>query len=43
MPTTTPVVHSGPKILGGTPEFVGTRVPVAVLFQYLEAGAADSE
>lgn len=38
MPGTKPVVHSDPKILGGTPVFVGTRVPVDVLFQYLEAG-----
>jgi len=32
------VVHSDPKILGGTPVFVGTRVPVQVLFDCLEAG-----
>jgi uncharacterized protein (DUF433 family) len=32
------VVHSDPDILGGTPVFVGTRVPVASLFDYLEAG-----
>jgi uncharacterized protein (DUF433 family) len=32
------VVHSDPKILGGAPVFVGTRVPVQVLFDYLEAG-----
>jgi len=25
---TSPVVHSDPEILGGTPVFVGTRVPV---------------
>jgi len=35
---TTPVVHSHPEILGGTPVFVGTRVPVQSLFDYLEAG-----
>ncbi|MBI2468983.1 MAG: DUF433 domain-containing protein [Candidatus Rokubacteria bacterium] len=29
------VVHSDPDILGGTPVFVGTRVP---LFDYLEGG-----
>ena len=34
----TAVVHSDPKILGGTPVFVGTRVPVQVLFDCLEAG-----
>jgi len=38
MPTTTPVVHSDPEILGGTPVFVGTRVPVQSLFDYLEDG-----
>lgn len=37
-PKTVAVVHSDPKILGGTPVFVGTRVPVQVLFDCLEAG-----
>jgi len=32
------VVHSDPDILGGTPVFVGTRVPVQTLFDYLEGG-----
>jgi len=32
------VVHSDPDILGGTPVFVGTRVPVRSLFDYLESG-----
>ncbi|TMG79382.1 MAG: DUF433 domain-containing protein [Betaproteobacteria bacterium] len=32
-----PVVHRDPDILGGTPVFVGTRVPVKNLFDYLEA------
>ncbi len=32
------VVHRDPEILGGTPVFVGTRVPVRILFEYLEAG-----
>ena len=32
------VVHSDSGILGGTPVFVGTRVPVRSLFDYLEAG-----
>lgn len=26
------------EVLGGTPTFRGTRVPVRTLFQYLEAG-----
>jgi uncharacterized protein (DUF433 family) len=32
------VVHRDPDILGGTPVFVGTRVPVRILFEHLEAG-----
>jgi uncharacterized protein (DUF433 family) len=32
------VIHSDPEILGGTPVFVGTRVPVQSLFDHLEAG-----
>jgi len=31
-------VHSDPEIMGGTPVFVGTRVPVRILFEHLEAG-----
>ncbi|HKT40426.1 MAG TPA: DUF433 domain-containing protein [Ktedonobacterales bacterium] len=38
MPSPTPVVHSDPAILDGTPVFVGTRVPVQTLFDYLEGG-----
>jgi uncharacterized protein (DUF433 family) len=33
-----PRVISDPEILGGTPVFIGTRVPVRVLFEHLEAG-----
>lgn len=32
------VVHSDPEIMSGTAVFVGTRVPVYNLFDYLEAG-----
>lgn len=32
------IIHSDPAILGGTPVFVGTRVPVQTLLDYLEAG-----
>jgi uncharacterized protein (DUF433 family) len=32
------VIHTDPDILGGTPVFVGTRVPVKTLMDYLEAG-----
>ena len=38
MPSVELVVHRDPQILGGTPVFVGTRVPVKILFDYLEAG-----
>jgi uncharacterized protein (DUF433 family) len=38
MPSKKPVVHSDPEILGGVPVFVGTRVPVKSLIDYLEAG-----
>ncbi len=31
-----PGVHSDPEILGGTPVFVGTRVPVRAMLDYLE-------
>lgn len=34
----TPVVHTDPDILGGTPVFVGTRVPLRNLIDYLERG-----
>jgi uncharacterized protein (DUF433 family) len=33
-----PVVHSVPEILGGTTVFVGTRVPLRNLIDYLEGG-----
>ena len=33
-----PVVHSDPEIMGGTPVFVGTRVPLEAMFDYLTAG-----
>jgi uncharacterized protein (DUF433 family) len=32
------VIHRDPDILGGTPVFIGTRVPVQSLFDYLEGG-----
>lgn len=38
MPSKIIVVHSDPEILGGTPVFVGTRVPAQTLFDYLEGG-----
>jgi uncharacterized protein (DUF433 family) len=35
--------HSDPKILGGEPVFVGTRVPIQSLFDHLEAGESIGE
>jgi uncharacterized protein (DUF433 family) len=32
------IVHSDPDILGGTPVFAGTRVPVDALIDFLEGG-----
>jgi uncharacterized protein (DUF433 family) len=32
------VIHSDPEILGGAPIFLGTRVPVQALIDYLEGG-----
>src|SRR3970040_193107 len=37
------VVQSNPDILGGTPVFVGTRVPVPSIFDHLEGGDALDE
>ncbi len=38
MTTVVRVIHSDPNILGGTPVFKGTRVPMKTLLDYLEAG-----
>jgi uncharacterized protein (DUF433 family) len=38
MPDASTIIHSDPEILGGTPVFVGTRVPVKSLYDHLEAG-----
>jgi uncharacterized protein (DUF433 family) len=35
-----PRIISDPEIMGGTPVFIGTRVPVRILFEHLEAGDA---
>ena len=40
---TTPIIHSDPDILGGTPVFMGTRVPMKTLLDYLEAGDSLNE
>ncbi len=38
MPTLDSVVRCDPDVLGGTPVFAGTRVPVKNLVDYLAAG-----
>ena len=38
MNTIETVVSSDPEILGGTPVFAGTRVPIKNLIDYLAAG-----
>jgi uncharacterized protein (DUF433 family) len=32
------IIQSDPEIMGGTPVFVGTRVPLQNLIDYLEGG-----
>ena len=32
------IIQSDPEILGGTPVFTGTRVPIRSLFDHLEGG-----
>jgi len=39
----TSVVHSDPEILGGKPVFVGTRVPLRNLIDYLEGNHSIEE
>ena len=34
----TSVISRSPDVMGGTPVFAGTRVPVQTLLDYLEAG-----
>lgn len=38
-----PVISCAPDVMGGTPVFVGTRVPVQTLLDYLEAGDSIDE
>ena len=37
------LIHTDPEILGGAPVFVGTRVPVQTLMDYLEEGSSLNE
>ena len=38
-----PIVCIDPEVLGGTPVFCGTRVPVQTLLDYLEGGDSIDE
>lgn len=38
-----PVISCSPDVMGGTPVFAGTRVPVQTLLDYLEAGESIDE
>jgi uncharacterized protein (DUF433 family) len=33
-----PVISRDPEVMGGTPVFSGTRVPIQTFIEYLEAG-----
>lgn len=37
------IIQRNPEILGGTPVFTGTRVPVQTLIDYLKAGESLEE
>lgn len=37
------VIGISTEIMGGTPVFIGTRVPIQTLFDYLEAGESMDE
>jgi uncharacterized protein (DUF433 family) len=37
------VITSSPEVMGGTPVFAGTRVPVQTLIDYLEGGDSIDE
>ncbi|MBW4526701.1 MAG: DUF433 domain-containing protein [Phormidium tanganyikae FI6-MK23] len=38
MPIDTPIISVSPEVMGGTPVFAGTRVPIQTLLDYLKAG-----
>ena len=43
MNSPTSPIQTDPEILGGTPVFTGTRVPVRSLFDYIEGGESLSD
>jgi uncharacterized protein (DUF433 family) len=38
MPNNNSIISTSPDVMGGTPVFAGTRVPVQTLLDYLKAG-----
>jgi uncharacterized protein (DUF433 family) len=38
MLTNNQIISSSPEVMGGTPVFAGTRVPIQTLLDYLKAG-----
>ncbi len=38
MPSSNSIISTSPDVMGGTPVFAGTRVPVQTLLDYLKAG-----
>jgi len=38
-----PLISSSPDIMGGTPVFAGTRVPIQTLLDYIEEGETIDE
>jgi uncharacterized protein (DUF433 family) len=38
MPNNTSIISASPDVMGGTPVFAETRVPVQTLLDYLKAG-----
>ncbi len=38
-----PLIQRSKEILGGTPVFAGTRVPVQTLIDYLESGSSSED
>ena len=38
MPENASIISTSPEVMGGTPVFAGTRVPIQTLLDYLKAG-----
>lgn len=38
-----PIISASPEVMGGTPVFTGTRVPVQTLLDYLKTGESSDD